>query len=260
MKLKLNKVEFDVQPVPGPLRDTLLADPILRQGVSRDVWRWDAVTRTGTPLVAMTPQNGVPLPNGVSFYIPKPGAKPGVTEQKADGPSAKMATRVLEAVGAKSIVDVMQAVNRIARLPQKTLPVIEFEKLSAVASHTLRVHVDYSVLHAVNAARNLSLYLFIPGQCSFTARIEAIPNQIAYDAAATETPHLARLQPGFIIPPPTDANMMLRRMAIAQRFTELQAGMGGMEPKDLPENDPRRLTIARLSLEWQALNRPRKAA
>jgi hypothetical protein len=154
----------------------------------------------------------------------------------------------------------MQAVNRVARLPQKTLPLKEFEKLSAVASHTLRVHVDYSVLHAVNAARNLGLYLFIPGQCSFTARIDAVPDQSAYETAMQENAQLARLQPGFIIPPSTEANMMLRRMAIAQRITEIQAGMAGMEPKDLPLDDPRRLTIARLSLEWQALNRPRKAA
>jgi hypothetical protein len=256
MKLKLNQVEFDVQPVPGALRDTLLADPILQQGVGRDVWRWDAVTKTGTPLVAMTPQKGVPLPNGVSFYVPKPGAE----DQKAEGPSARMAKRVLEAVGAKSIMDVMQAVNRVARLPQKTLPLKEFEKLSAVASHTLRVHVDYNVLHAVNAARNLGLYMFIPGQCSFTATIDAIPDQSAYDAALAETAHLARLQPGFIIPPSTEANMMLRRMALAQRITEIQQGMAGMEPKDLPLDDPRRLVIARLSLEWQALNTPRKAA
>jgi hypothetical protein len=256
MKLKLNQVEFDVQPVPGPVRETLLADPILQQGVSRDVWRWDAATKTGTPLVAMTAKKGVPLPNGVSFYV----AKPGAVDQKAETPSAKMAKRVLEAVGAKSIVDVMQAVNRIARLPQKTLPLKEFEKLSAVASHTMRIHVDYSVLHAVNAARNLSLYLFIPGQCSFTAHIDAVPDQSAYDAAIAENAQLARTQPGFIIPPGTEANMMLRRMALAQRITEIQQGMGGMEPKDLPLDDPRRLVIARLSLEWQALNTPRKAA
>jgi hypothetical protein len=256
MKLKLNTVDFDIQPVPDHLRRVLLADPILQQGVSREVWRWDAATQTGTPLVAMTPQKGIPLPNGVSFYVPKPGA----VDQKADTPSAKMAKRVLEAVGAKSILDVMQAVNRIARLPQKTLPLKEFEKLSAVASHTLRIHLDYSVLHAVNAARNLSLYLFIPGQCSFTARIDTVPDQTTYDAAVEENAQLARMQPGFIIPPGTEANMMLRRMALAQRITEIQQGMGGMEPKDLPLDDLRRLTIARLSLEWQALNKPRKVA
>jgi hypothetical protein len=256
MKLKLNTVDFDIQPVPDHLRRVLLADPILQQGVSREVWRWDAATQTGTPLVAMTPQKGIPLPNGVSFYVPKPGA----VDQKADTPSAKMAKRVLEAVGAKSILDVMQAVNRIARLPQKTLPLKEFEKLSAVASHTLRIHLDYSVLHAVNTARNLSLYLFIPGQCSFTARIDTVPDQTAYDAAVEENAQLARMQPGFIIPPGTEANMMLRRMALAQRITEIQQGMGGMEPKDLPLDDLRRLTIARLSLEWQALNKPRKVA
>lgn len=256
MKLKLNQVEFDVQPVSGVLRDTLLADPILQQGVSRDVWRWDAATQTGTPLVAMTPQKGVPLPNGVSFYV----AKPGDQVQKAEGPSAKMALRVLEAVGTKSIADVMQALNRIVRLPQKTLPLKDFDKLSAVASHTMRIHVEYNVLHCVNAARNLGLYIFIPGQCSFTATIDAVPDQSAYDAALAENANLARIQPGFIIPPSTEANMMLRRMALAQRITEIQAGMGGMQPKDLPLDDPRRLIIARLSLEWQALNTPRKAA
>ena len=256
MKLTLNKVEFAIEPVPGPLREALLSDPILRQGVSREVWRRDAATRAGTPLVAVTPQNGVPLPNGVSFFV----AKPGAATQKADGPSAKMAERVLEAVGAKSITDVMKAINRIVRLPQKTLPLKEFEALSAVASHTLRVHVDYSVLHAVNAARNLGFYLFLPGQCSFTARIDAVPDQTAYDKAAAENARLTRIQPGFIIPPGTEANMMLRRMALAQRITEIQQSLGGMNPANLPADDLRRLTIARLGLEWQALNTPRKAA
>jgi hypothetical protein len=256
MKLKLNQVEFDIQPVPGPVRETLLADPILQQGLSREVWRWDATTQSGTPLVAMTAQKGVPLPNGISFFVPRPGTP----TDKAEGPSTKMANRVVEAVGAKSIADVMQAVNRVARLPQKTLPLKDFEKLSAVASHTLRVHVEYNVLHAVNAARNLGLYIFLPGQCSFTARIDAVPDQSAYDAAIAENAQLARVQPGFIIPPATDANLNLRRMAIAQRITEIQADLGGMQPRDLPLDDPRRLVIARLSLEWQALNRPRKAA
>jgi hypothetical protein len=256
MKLTLNKVEFDIQPVPGPVREALLADPILRQGVSREVWRWDAATRTGTPLVAITAQKGVPLPNGVSFFV----ARPGAPAQKADGPSAKMAERVLEAVGAKSITDVMKAINRIARLPQKTLPLKEFEALSAVASHTLRVHVDYAVLHAVNTARNLGFYLFVPGQCSFTARIDTVPDQAAYDKAAAENARLTRTQPGFIIPPGNEANLMLRRTALAQRITEIQQSLGGMNPADLPADDLRRLTLARLGLEWQALNRPRKAA
>jgi hypothetical protein len=256
MKLTLNKVDFDIQPVAAPLRDALLADPIIRQGVTREVWRWDAATRTGTPLVAMTAQKGVPLPNGVSFFV----ARPGSATQKADGPSAKMAERVLEAVGAKSITDVMQAVNRVVRLPQKTLPLKEFEKLSAVASHTLRIHVDYAVLYAANAARNLGLYIFIPGQCAFTARIDAVPDQAAYDAALAENAQLARLQPGFVIPPGTEANIMLRRMALAQRITEIQQSLGGTDIRDLPPGDLRRLTIARLSLEWQAINSPRKKA
>ena len=256
MKLKLNQVEFDIQPVPGPLRAALLADPILQQGLSREVWRWDAVAKTGTPLVAMTPQKGVPLPNGISFFVPRPGNP----TDKSEGPSTKMANRVVEAVGAKSIADVMQAVNRIARLPQKTLPLKDFEKLAAVASYTMRVHVEYNVLHAVNAARNLGLYMFIPGQCSFTARIDAVPDQSAYDAALAENAQLERMQPGFIIPPATEANLNLRRMAIAQRITEIQADLGGLQPRDLEIGDPRRLVIARLSLEWQALNRPPKAA
>ena len=54
--------------------------------------------------------------------------------------------------------------------------------------------------------------------------------------------------------------MMLRRMALAQRITEIQQSLGGMNPANLPADDLRRLTIARLGLEWQALNTPRKAA
>ena len=42
MQIKLNKIPFDVRPVPGQVRAALYRDPAMRAHAARAVWRWDA--------------------------------------------------------------------------------------------------------------------------------------------------------------------------------------------------------------------------
>ena len=72
MQIKLNDIVFDVAPVPTNLRMALLADPVIAQGVWRDVYHWDAVTQTGKVLVTTTPSGTAPLGNGITFFVPNP--------------------------------------------------------------------------------------------------------------------------------------------------------------------------------------------
>lgn len=257
MKIKLNQIEFDVMPVASDLREAILSDPILMQGVRRDVFQWDHADQKGTILVPVTQTKAVPLPNGIAFFVPRIGA--GDRIQKADAPSVKMATRFLEGVGGKSILEVMQALNKIVNLPQKTIPVESFAPLNAVASYIVSMNIDYAVVHLLNAARNLGAYFLVPGQVSFTYAVTGVADQTGLDALIATDPKMARIQPGFVIPPGTQANMMLRRLAMARRLTDLQTVLQGKTPDQLDLMDPRRLLAARLGVEWRVLAPQKKA-
>lgn len=250
MKIKLNKIEFDVLPVPSALRDVLLTDDVIMQGVHRDIWRWDHAAQTGYFMVQVTQDRGVPLGNGISFFVPKSG-NGGLS--RADGPTQTMGKRFLEAVGGKSTVEVLQALNKIVNLPSRRPALTPFAPLNPVASYTVSQQVDFAVVQLANAARNLSAYLFVPGQVLFRHGVTDIPDQAAYDAVMEANPKLADAQPGFVLPPGTQANMMIRRLAMLQRLTDLQVGMAGKQPIDLAVDDPRRALIARLGVEWRVL-------
>lgn len=250
MKIKINAVEFEIEAVPSALRSALLADPILQRGIWRDVWQWDAVERLGKPLTAMTEKRGVPLGNGITFFVPRIGAQGEL--MKNDGPSKKMAERVMKAVGAKTMVDLMNALNRIINLPQKSLPLDSFAPLDGVASYKIRMHVDYAIVHMVNAARNLSAYLLIPGQVAFHHEISAIPDQAAYDAALTATPGLGAIQPAFVVPPRTKANLGLRSLAIGRALTDLQDEVRALGGPD-QASDAQKRRAAQLAAEWRVL-------
>ncbi len=251
MKIKLNSVEFDVRPVPSALREVLLSDEVIAQGVLRDVWRWDHGSQSGEYLVQLTPQNGVPLGNGISFFVPKAGASGRV--ERADAPTSRMGKRFLEGIGAKSMVEVMQGLNKVAGLAQRQAPLARFAALNAFASYRLRQHVDFAVVQLSNTARNLTAYFLVPGQVVYASVIDEVVDQAAHDAAVAAEPDLLNLRPGIVLPTPTQANLMMRRLAMLQRLNDLKASMGDVQPGELPEGDPRRQVIARLAVEWRLL-------
>jgi hypothetical protein len=251
MKISLNKIEFDVLPVEGSLRDVLLADAIISQGVKRDIWLWDQPAGEAKTMVATTKDRSVPLANGICFFVAKPGSN-GVIH-KAEAPTQKMSARFLETVGAKTVLDVMQALNRIVNLPQKSIPAEAFAWLRPVASFKIVMHVEYAVVELANSARNLSAYFFVPGQVSFSQEVTEVTDQAGYEALVAEDPKRPTNRPGFIVPASTRANGEVRRIALGQRIKEIQGSLAGVHPNDLPMDDLRRGTITRLGLEWNAL-------
>lgn len=261
MQIKLNDIVFEVTPVISPLRQALLTDPVMTQGVWRDVYQWDAVTQTGKVLVNTTAAGTVPLGNGVTFFVPKAGSDMPV---KSESGSKRMAERFLAALKAKSIVDVVRAFNSIVSMAQKSLPLTNYAALNPVASYTIKMHVDFAAVALRNASRNLTAYGMIPGQVAFHHEISAVVDQAGYDGLPVPT--LAQIMPAFIIPPQNKANHAIRRMALAQRLQDLQPAMAAL-PKEGPQ-DPAteglRRGYARLAAEWKALaemgKTPAKAA
>ncbi len=243
MQITLNTIPFDVQPVPGPLRTALLADPAIERGVHRDVWAWDAETGKGRHLASVTPQQGLPLPAGIITWVSAPGTN-GAGPRKAEGPSARMAERLLAAVGAKNFAQVMQALSRVTGVPQKKVPLDAFAGVNPFGSYVIRMETDFSVLELVNAGRNLAFHVFVPALVTFAHGMEDVPEG---------APAPGSIRPGFVLPAGTQATMTMRRIAVTRRLSELQADLGATKPADLAPGDPRRDVVARLGAEWRLL-------
>ena len=259
MKIKLGKVEFEVGAVAGQLREALLSDPVIAQGVWRDVYRWDATAKAGKILVPTSEDGGVPLGNGLNFFVPRVSANGMVV--KSDTASTKMAKRFLEAVGARQIVDVIKGLNTIINLPQKTLPLASFSPLNPSVSYLMRMHVDYAVVQLRDAGRNLTAYIYVPGQVAFHHEIAEIVDHDAYEALIAATPAMAQPQPAFVVPPRSKANQTMRMIALSKRIEEMQPAVAKLS-KDAPvtqADDHLRRTFARAVAEWRAIA-PKAAA
>ncbi|WP_210529426.1 hypothetical protein [Rubellimicrobium arenae] len=251
MQITINKVAFDVKPVDGALFAALMAEPAIRRAALRPVWAWNKAEGKGRFLVNPLPDQALPMPTGVSVYVPKAGTA-GTELQKAEGPSSKMGERFLAAVGAKNFGQVMQAIARITGVPKKKLPFAEFAGLNDKASYSILMQTDFSVLELTNAARNLSAFVFLPGLVTFLHTL---------DEPSEDAPRAGSIRPGFVIPAGNQAALTMRRLAVARRLTELQAELGETRPADLAQGDPRRVTIAKLGAEWKVLqSKPAKAA
>jgi len=254
MKIKLGKVEFEVGAVAEQLRAALLSDPVIAQGVWRDVYRWDASAKAGKILVPTSQDGGVPLGNGLNFFVPRVTANGAVV--KSDTSSTTMAKRFLEAVGARQIVDVIKGLNTIINLPQKTLPLANFSPLNPAASYQMKMHVDFAVVQLRDAGRNLTAYVYVPGQVSFHHEIAAIVDQDAYDALIAATPAMAQPQPAFIVPVRSKANQSIRMIALAKRIEEMQPAIAKLtkDAPATPENEHLRRSLARAVAEWRAIS------
>jgi hypothetical protein len=214
---------------------------VVARGVLRPVWTWNKDEGKGRYLTQTAAANAIPLPTGILIHVQKPGTN-GAGPTKAEGPTAKMAERVLHAVGAKDFGPVVQALGRVVGVPVGKLPLDKFAVLNAQGSYAILMAAELQVVELANAARNLSAYVFLPGVVSFAATAapggEVLPG----------SPRLTA-----VIPPGTQAGQAMRRLAVAQRLTEMQAELGDTKPADLPEGDPRRAVLARLGAEWKVL-------
>jgi hypothetical protein len=250
MQITLNAIAFDIVPVDEPLRLALLREPAIARGRRRDIWAWDAPTRKGGYLVPGVTAQGLPLPTGLSVFVPRPGAN-GAGPVRAEGPSERMAERLLAALGAKGFAPVSQALSRVTGVPVQKVPLEAFAALRAHGSYRIRIEIDLAVVAMSNAARNLTAYLFLPALAVFAHAMEAPPE---------DAPAPGSIRPGYVLAPPTQAAQALRRLALVRRMQHLQAELGGVKPADLPAGDIRRAVAARLGAEWKALQPKAKAA
>lgn len=243
MQITLNKIPFDVRAVDAPLRAALMADTVVARGAQRPVWAWDAGAAKGRFLVPTLPSRALALPTGLTAFVAKPGTN-GTGPRKAEGPTNRMSERFLAALGAKEWPQVLQALARVVGVPQKTVPFDSFKPLNDLTDYQVRMDTQFQVVELASDARNLQAFLFLPGLVSFRPLLPE-----GTDAAAL--PALANTV--FVIPPPTQGAMALRRLAVAKRLTELQADLAGALPADLPPDDPRRAEAGRLGAEWKVL-------
>lgn len=244
MQITLNRIPFEIEAVEAALRTALLGEAVIARGASRPVWAWDREEGKGRFVVPATPEKAIALPTALTVFVPKAGTS-GAALQKAEGPTLKMAERFLAAVGAKEWGQVLQAVSRVTGVPQGKVPVEAFAPLNPVGSYHIRLDTEFQVVELSNGGRNLAAFLFLPALARFRAVLRDAP------AEGTALPSLSR--PAFVVPPGTKAATALRRMAVARRLAELQAGLGETRPADLPADDPRRIEAAKLGVEWRVL-------
>lgn len=242
MQIKLGAVAFDVKPVNEALRNALLAEEGAANATWRDVWSWDHTAGAGKPLAQLTQSAAVPLPNGVAFFVAKKGADGTISRNK--GPSDKMVERVCTAIGAKSVAEIQKALHGVLKMPQKKLPHDVYADVGKVASYTLKMHTGFSIVELANAGRNLSFYLFVPGQVAFHHEVTA------HDGDLPEI----KEQPTFIIPSYSKANLNIRLLALTRRIEEQRDAAKALAPAgESVEDDGKRRMIAATIAEWRAL-------
>lgn len=252
MKIRLNKLEFDVTPVPSDQRAAMLSDPVIMQGVWRNIWQWDHVAQEGKPLSQLTPQRGAPLPNGISFFVPRKDANGAITQ--ADGPSRKMSEKFLNAVGAKSVTDMLQALQNILMVGQQPVPFDTFSPLNPVASYVIRMYTEFNVVQLREPGRNLSATVFVPGAVAFHHVTTAKAEDGAYEALIEGNPALANAQPAFIVAAQSKANQNLRMIALARRIEEMRPlVVAATEGGKTIEDPVLRGAFARTVAEWKAI-------
>lgn len=254
MKIKLNGIEFEVTAVEPALREAILGDPVIAKAVWRDVYAWDAAAQEGKNTGPVTQNGAIPLANGLSFFVPK-----GEGAEKNESASRTSGERFLKALNVKSTIDVLKAMARLLGMPQKILPK-EFDPLRPVASFTVKMHVEHSVLRLRNASRNLQAYLLVPGQIGFHHEITAIHDQAGYDALIAEKPELKTLTPLFLVPARTKANREMRATALMAQTRDLAEQAKGKSVEELPEALRMRIgrNQAELRMLAQAANQARQ--
>jgi len=118
-------------------------------------------------------------------------------------------------VGAGSLAEVLKSIQTLLKLPQKSLPLAHFAPLNDLASYEILMRTEFSVVELVEPSRNLSAYLFVPGQVHFGHRLTGDPAPEA--EGAIEAP-----PPAFLIPTWSKANHHIRMVALTRRAKDLQ--------------------------------------
>ena len=229
MKLTLGQIEFDIVPVPEALRSVIMADPLMAGGRNALVWSWDKDADKGTTHRELAPDGSVPLPNGLGFFVPKVLSDGAIA--KNEKMSKAMMERFLNVIGAGSLPQILKGIQPVLKIPRKKIPHAHFEPLKGITSYDIIMQTEYSVVELKEPSRNLSAYLFVPGQCRFIARFDD-------DAPANAETSVGEKPPTFLIPTFSKANHHVRLIALSQRAKELEPRAKEMIEGDA-EKDPR---------------------
>ncbi|WP_162467594.1 hypothetical protein [Ketogulonicigenium vulgare] len=162
-----------------------------------------------------------------------------------------MSERFVEAIGARDMREVQDAIYRLFGSSRRALPLKEFAALNGACDWRMLMGTDFAVVHLSASARNLSAYVVLPAQVGFIATVTEEGEGLA--AVQAQHPNLLNSRPGFIIPPLSEPAQTARRIALEQRVRELANELDGRTPAELAPDDPRQSEAQRLSIEWAAL-------
>lgn len=247
MKITIGRVPFEVRAVPEDLRSALMADPMLVSARAIPVWAWDKSAGTGKALVPLTPKGAVPLPNGLAFFVPRKLPDGGIVRNESS--SKVMMKRFVEAVEAQSLQDVLKALQSLLKLPQKTLPLDHFAPLKDHASFEIAMQTLFNVVELAEPSRNLSAYVFVPGQVRFIHRL-------GDDAGPGAQGAIDGPPPVFLIPTWSKPNHHVRMVALTRRAKDLQPLIEAMKAGDTPKDQGTINAFAATIAELQGLARP----
>ena len=255
MKIKLNKIEFDILAVPAATRAAVLAEPQVQSGLRRSVWKWDKDEGKGENLTPVTKAGGIPIPNGITFFVPKTEANGAV--KRNDGPSQRMGERFLEAIGNKKVPDLLRALAQVSPMPQKKLPREAFAALEKEMSFVAVAETDFAVVQLKAADRNLSAYFLLPAIVAFRPAV-AEENREAFRGFMEANPDFVPRLPAYVLPPATEAGRNIRRLALSQRVNETKAALD--QAADEKAEAALKRAMARLGAEAKVLAPQKKVA
>ncbi|GGL56543.1 hypothetical protein [Wenxinia marina] len=256
MRLTINKIEFDIEPVPGALREAVLAEPLIRQGAVREVWEWDRAEGKGKPLIRLLDRGVVPLGNAITFFVPRTDANGVVANNPRT--AAKQQERFLEAVSARTVIDLLRALSKVVPLPRVGLPLKTFEPLNGIADYRLRMTTDFSVVRLHSASRNLSAYFFVPGRVAFRALTSNV-DEAAMEKLVADKPEMANFEPLMLLPAGGKAAHGIRSLALAERLKELRPAVEAAAKEGADPATGIRSEFARTAREWSVLHPKAKA-
>ena len=251
MKITIGGVGFEVRSIAEGLRSALMSDPMLAGSQATPVWAWDKSAGTGKALVPLSPKGSVPLPNGLGFFVPK--ALPDGRIVRNEKSSQVMMKRFLQNVGATNLSEVLKSLQMLLKLPQKSMPLSHFATLNEHASYQIVMQTSFNVVELAEPSRNLSAYLFVPGQVRFG-------HLLADDAGPEAEGAIEGPTSAFLIPTWSKPNHHVRMVALTRRAKDLQPLIEAMRSGE-KEKDPRVVgAFASTIAELKGLAKPPEAA
>ncbi|SHJ02499.1 hypothetical protein SAMN05444417_2561 [Wenxinia saemankumensis] len=250
MRLTINKIDFEIESVPADIRRAVEADPIVRQGLRREIFAWDREAGKGRMIARTVKDGAIPLGNALTFFVPRVGSDGTVSNN--DKLAQKNAERFLAAVGARDVLGVLRPLARVLPLPRVGLPRERFRPFDKAVNYTVVMETEFATVRLREASRNLTAYLFVPAQVFFRAEV-AEEERPALQKLMEEKPSISNRRFGTILPEANAANRDIRRLATAQRIRDLQPAVTAAREAGTPPEPAVADAFGRAVREWRML-------